>query len=133
MKKIMKNNHYRKFGFLLHELLVALAIIALVMIPLASYFFEEGKLFNALYFRSVAEQILDGEREVLMAGEWKKYPVGKYSLSIKNKAFEQLPEKDIYLTVSDVGDNKRKFVLSWTPAKSSGIKKVQKEVILNVD
>ena len=129
----MKKTNCEKHRFLLTELIVALGIIAMVMLPLASSYFKEDKLLKALYFRSVAEQILDGEREALMAGDWRKYPPGTYLLSIKSDAFSQLPEKEVLLTVSDVEGRKRKFVLNWKPKNATGIKKISKEVIFNVD
>lgn len=110
-----------------------MAIIAMTLMPLASGFFKEGKLLRSLYFQSVAEQVLDGEREVLMSGAWKKYPVGSYLLLMSNETVEQLPEKNIMLTVSDVEGKKRKFVLTWTPRKVTGMKEIRKEVIINVD
>ena len=124
---------YNRKKFLMIEIVIALGIIAVVMIPLASAFFREGRMLRALYYQSVAEQVLDGEREVLAAGEWRNYPVGEYICLIDNDAFKHLPEKKVVLEVTDIDNNQRKFVFVWEPAKNEGICGIRKEAIFDVD
>ena len=69
-------------GLLTTEMVVALAIISLAVFPLAFSMSQEQKYFRACYHRAVAVEIVDGEMEVLLAGEWKSFKDGKQGLSV---------------------------------------------------
>ena len=61
-------------GALMVELLVALAIMAGVLLPLAYSFTSERRLARAYYNRAVAMEIVDGEMEALVAGRMARLP-----------------------------------------------------------
>ena len=77
-------------GFLSIELAVAMAILAATLIPMSYAFLHERQLSRACYYRAVAMEIVDGEMEVLMAGEWKKYTPGKHEYKITGHAVSNL-------------------------------------------
>lgn len=63
-------------GTLTTELLVAMGILAVTLIPLAYSFVHEHRLARAYYMRAVAMEVVDGEFERLRAGGWKSLPEG---------------------------------------------------------
>ena len=62
------------------DLIVGMAILTLAIVPLAFSFVRERQLLRAEYFRSVAMEIVDGEMEILAAGEWRNFPDGAAGL-----------------------------------------------------
>src|SRR5258706_10214456 len=101
----------RKLGALTTELLVAMALLTGVLLPLAYSFASEKRLARACYQRAVAMEIVDGEMEVLAAGEWHSYPVGVRDYSVHSTAATNLPPGHFLLTVET--NNIR---LAWEPA-----------------
>ncbi len=70
----------REHAFLMTEMLVALAILLGALLPLAYSLVSEKRLARAAYQRAVAMELVDGEMEVLVAGEWRAMPVGVHEL-----------------------------------------------------
>ena len=68
----------RQRGSLMVELLVALAFLVGVLFPLAYSFVSERRLARAYYQRAVAMEIVDGEMEALLAGQWRAFPPGTH-------------------------------------------------------
>jgi hypothetical protein len=98
-------------GALMVELLVALAILAGVLLPLAYSFGSERRLARAYYNRAVAMEIVDGEMEVLMAGEWHRFQPGTHDYAVHCGAATNLPPGRFILTVQP-----GKLRLRWQPA-----------------
>jgi hypothetical protein len=73
------------------ELVVAIAILAIIFLPLAYGAGSTAKLLRAKYDRAVAMEIVDGEMEILAAGEWRAYPEGSQSWPVHAKAAANLP------------------------------------------
>jgi hypothetical protein len=94
------------------ELVVAMAILVVAMIPLAFSFLQEQKLCRAYYYRAVAAQVVDGEMEALLAGEWRAFPVGTQPYQARAEAVKNLPPGRF--TLSRTGARLR---LEWTPEK----------------
>jgi hypothetical protein len=93
------------------ELLVALAIVVGVLLPLAYSFVSERKLVLACYQRAVAMEIVDGEMETLVAGEWRAFTPGTHEYPVRAGAATNLPPGRFLLTV-EAG----KIRLQWQPA-----------------
>lgn len=93
------------------ELIVAMAIMVMVMIPLVFAFREETILLKAGYHRAVAMEIVDGEMEALVAGGWRGFPAGETRrYPVKALSATNLPPGDFVLTI---GGGKAK--LEWIP------------------
>ena len=60
-----------------------MSILAVAMIPLTYSFVQEQKLCRAYYYRAVVMEILDGELEVLVAGEWRSFKEGSQAYRVK--------------------------------------------------
>jgi hypothetical protein len=112
-----------KRGFFEVDMAVGLAIFSLAILPLGYSFARERQLLRAEYFHSVAMEIVDGETEILAAGDWKNYPDGAQTYTVHAKAAVRLPAGDFELTKS--GNHLR---LEWTPDKRQGVGAVVREI-----
>ncbi len=93
------------------ELLVALAIITAVLLPLAYSFVGERRLAHAYYQRAVAMETVDGEMEVLLAGEWRAFSPGTHDYQVHAGAATNLPPGHFVLTLQP-----DKIRLRWQPS-----------------
>src|SRR5436309_5890531 len=86
---------------LLVELLVAMALLTGVLLPLAYSFASERRYARGAYQRAVAMEIVDGEIEVLAAGEWRAYRNGAQEYMVSAVAATNLPPGKFLLTIND--------------------------------
>ena len=105
------------------EMVMAMAILAIAMVPLGYSVNSDARLFRATYQRAVAMEIVDGEIEILAAGEWRNFPEGAHSYTVHAKAASNLPAGQFQLTRT--GQHLR---LEWSSAKKQGIGPVIREV-----
>jgi hypothetical protein len=110
-------------GFLLVDLAVAMAILALAIVPLGYSFASERKVLKIEYVRSVTNEIVDGEMEILAAGDWKNFPDGSQNYTIRANAVTSLPPGHFQLTKN--GNHLR---LEWNPDTKHGIGAVVREI-----
>ena len=97
-------------GMLLWELMVAMAILASVFFPLSLSIISEQRALRAGYFRALAIGLVDGEMEILAAGEWKAFPAGTQDYPVKAAAVTNLPPGKFILTIND-----QAIRLEWKP------------------
>jgi hypothetical protein len=105
------------------DLVVAMAILSLAIVPLGFSFARERHVLKIEYFRSVANEIVDGEMEILAAGDWKNFPDGPQSYSVHANSATSLPPGHFQLTKT--GNHLR---LEWTSDERQGIGAVVREV-----
>ena len=110
-------------GFLMVDLVVAMAILSLAIVPLGFSFARERQLLKIEYLRGVADEIVDGEMEILAAGDWKSFADGAQAYTVHSRAATSLPPGHFQLTKT--GNHLR---LEWTPDKRQGIGAVVREV-----
>ena len=55
---------------LMTELMVAIAFLSIAVLPLALSFAKEHQYLRSCYQRAVVMELVDGEMELLIAGEW---------------------------------------------------------------
>jgi hypothetical protein len=101
----------RSRGSLMIELLVAMAILVGVVIPLGWSIASERRLARALYQRAIAMEILDGEMEALVAGEWRAFEAGQHDYHVSAAAVTNLPPGKFVLTL-----NPGLVRLEWQPS-----------------
>ena len=89
----------RQQAFLIAEMVVALTILGLTLIPLAFSFARDNKLCQIYYYQSIAMEIVDGEMEILQAGEWREFAEGTHPYEVHSMAATNLPEGQFTLTV----------------------------------
>ncbi len=85
-------------GFLEVDMLVGLAILSLAIVPVGFSFARERQVLKIEYVHSVANEIVDGEMEMLAAGDWKNYPDGVQNYSVHAGAATSLPPGHFQLT-----------------------------------
>jgi hypothetical protein len=95
---------------LMTEWVVALGIFTLACVPLAFEFLHEKYLCHAYYLRAAAMEIVDGEMELLAAGEWRAFRAGRQPYSVKAESATNLPPGEFVLTLTE--DRLR---LEWNP------------------
>jgi hypothetical protein len=116
---------HRCGGFLEVDLMVGLAILTLAIVPLGYSFVRERQVLRIEYSRSVANEIVDGEMEILAAGAGKNLPDGSQNYSVHANAASQLPPGHFQLT-----KNGNQLRLEWTPDKKHGLGPVVRETTL---
>jgi len=112
-------------AFLQLDVAVAITVLALVFIPLSVSSSGDLDLARRQYFEAVALQLIDGEMDVLLAGERRKYTPGEHRITPVGEAVQNLPEGEFVLTVQD-----QKLTLAWVPTKRAKWGRVERVVEL---
>ena len=112
-------------AFLQLDVAVAITVLALVFIPLSISSSGDLDLARRHYFEAVALQLIDGEMDVLLAGERQKYTTGEYRITPVGESVQNLPEGEFVLTVHD-----QKLTLAWVPTKRAKWGRVERVVEL---
>ena len=114
-----------RLAFLQLDVAVAITVLALVFIPLSVSSSGDLDLARRHYFEAVALQLIDGEMDVLLAGERRKYTPGEHQIKPVGEAVQNLPEGEFVLTVHD-----QKLTLAWVPTKRAKWGRVERVVDL---
>ena len=114
-----------RLAFLQLDVAVAITVLALVFIPLSVSSSGDLDLARRQYFEAVALQLIDGEMDVLLAGERRKYTPGEHQIKPVGEAVQNLPEGEFVLTVHD-----QKLALAWVPTKRAKWGRVERVVEL---
>lgn len=116
---------HREAGFLMTELVVALSIVAIVLLPLSLSVMIERRLLQAERFRAVAMTLVDGETEVLKAGAWRELEPGTHRYVPKAASVETLPRGTFTTTLTN-----GVLRLEWVPEQHHRGGPVMREVTL---
>jgi hypothetical protein len=92
------------------ELLVAMALLTGALLPIAYSFASERRFARTSYQQAVAMEIVDGEIEVLAAGERRAFKPGTSEYHVTMQAATNLPPGRFLLTVAE-----NKVRLEWRP------------------
>ncbi|MFW6107689.1 MAG: prepilin-type N-terminal cleavage/methylation domain-containing protein [bacterium] len=112
-------------AFSLLELLVALGIFGMAVGGFAVTSWYDTRMLGQQYVRAAAMEIVDGEMEVLAAGEWKAYAEGSQAYEVSAGAAESLPPGTFTLTIED-----RTARLEWRPDNPKTGVRVAREVTI---
>lgn len=115
----------RARGSLSVELTVALGVLVLAVLPLSVAFVHDQAALRSRYFRAVALEIVDGEMEVLAAGEWRAFPPGRQPYPVRAEAAKNLPSGAFLLTLTN-----GRARLEWVPEARGAGGTVAREVVL---
>ena len=118
-----KNLHLS--GLLMTEVMIALAIVSLGILPLAYSFAQENKYLRRCYERSVAIEIVDGEMEIIRAGGWRRFTNGVHTITTTANSATNLPPGELRLTLTD-----KQVRVEWLPAETSHGSPVVREAAL---
>ena len=106
------------------EAVVAMGILVIAVVPLGYMFLKDARLFRMAYQRAVAVEMVDGEMEILAAGEWQSFPDGTHVYPVRLEAGTRLPPGRFQFIRA--GKHLR---LEWSPAApKTGIGTVVREV-----
>lgn len=111
-------------GSLLTEMVIAMAFLTVVIVPLAYSFAREQKLLRVNYQHAVAMEVVDGEMEILAAGEWRAFQTGTQAYQ-PARATANLPAGKFRLTI-----NGKHVRLEWHATERGQGGKVIREVTL---
>lgn len=129
MVKLSMNRQQRQGanerGALMTELMIAMAILAVAVLPLAFSFAQETKFLRSCYNRAVAIEIVDGEVEVLLAGEWRAFKEGVQDYAPHALAITNLPSSKFQLTIAG-----QRLRLEWLPSEKDQGGRVIREVTI---
>ena len=106
------------------ELIVALGILTASVIPLAYSFAQEQRLCRVYYWRAVAMEIVDGEMETLVAGDWRNFGEGAHLYPVTAEAAKNLPPGKFILSVHG-----RQLRLEWRPDSPRNGASVEREAV----
>ena len=115
----------RSRGFLQVDLAVGKAILAIAVLPLAYSFVRERQMLRIEYGRCIANEIVDGEMEILAAGAAKNLPDGTQNYTVHANAANMLPPGHF-----ELAKNGNHLRLAWMPDKRRGISAVVRETML---
>ena len=107
------------------DVVVGMAILTIAVLPLGYGFVRERQMLRIEYCRSVADEIVDGEVEILAAGAAKNLPDGPQNFAVHAAAASQLPPGHFQLTKN--GSHLR---LEWLPDRRRGVGAVVREASL---
>jgi hypothetical protein len=107
------------------ELIVAMAILVFAVLPIGYSLIVDARFLHANYQRAVAMEIVDGEMEILAAGEWRSFPEGTLAYPVHVAAATNLPPGQFQLTRT--GNHLR---LEWKPNLRIGQGMVVREVTI---
>jgi len=98
---VTASQHFRRrtAGSLMPELLVAMTLLIVAVLPIGYSLASERVLARAYYERAVAMEIVDGEMEVLLAGAWRTFPVGTHDYPVHADAATNLIAGSFQLTI----------------------------------
>jgi hypothetical protein len=115
----------RQRGVLTTELVVAMSILLVAVLPLGFSFLKDQKMCRIYYVRAIATEIIDGEMEILAAGAWRQCPEGTHPWKITAQATPNLPPGRFLVT-----RQQRRLTLEWVPDKPSHGGRVAREASL---
>jgi len=101
----------RESGVVTLELVVAIGIMVTALMAIAYSYHSERQMLLATYHRAVAVEAVDGEMEVLLAGEWRSWAEGEHDYKLAGDAPAALPAGRCTLTIG--GGRVR---LEWRPS-----------------
>jgi hypothetical protein len=117
--------HRTQSGTLMTELMIAMALLAGALLPLAYAMSEEHKLARATYQRAVAMEIVDGEMELLAGDGGRSFTNGTQPYAVHALAATNLPPGAFTLIKTP-----ERLRLVWTPTQAHHGGSVVREVNL---
>jgi len=107
---IKKDRRKEQGSALLAELIGAMLVLTLAMMPIILTLAKDQQTCRKYYFKAVAMEVVDGEMEVLRAGYWKEFEQGVQTYPTTANSVTNLPEGELLLTLQG-----EKIRLEWKP------------------
>lgn len=100
----------RRRGFVSMDLFLAMALFLFGFFGVAYISTREMRLARAYYYDAIAMSLVDGELEVLAAGEWQSLPEGESEYHSKAPTMDSLPPGEFRATRTT-----DRIQLEWIP------------------
>tara|TARA_B100001971_G_C18197556_1_gene542459 strand:+ start:500 stop:883 length:384 start_codon:yes stop_codon:yes gene_type:complete len=107
---IKKDRRKEQGSVLLAELIGAMLVLTLAMMPIILMLAKDQQTCRKYYFKAVAMEVVDGEMEVLRAGYWKEFEQGVQTYPTTANSVTNLPEGELLLTLEA-----KRMRLEWKP------------------
>lgn len=115
----------RRGGWLSVDMVVAMGLLLIVVLPLAYSFAHERRLARIYYWQAISMEIVDGEFETLRAGAWREYAPGTHPYPVQARAAANLPPGEFRVTRA------ADFIrLEWVPSRRHSGTRIVREVPL---
>ncbi len=101
-------------GSAMLELVVAIGLLASVLFPIAYSLVQEQRAARAYYYRAIAIEIVDGEMESLLAGQWRAFTPGTRPYAVRGLASQNLPPGEFVFSM-----NEGQIRLEWRPSQKN--------------
>ncbi|HEX7653303.1 MAG TPA: hypothetical protein VF607_07345 [Verrucomicrobiae bacterium] len=112
-------------GFLQIDLVAALVLLTIALIPVGFAFQRERHLLQVEYQRAAIDELVDGELELLVAGGAQIIPAGEQPYLMHSRILSHLPPGHFQLTRTE-----RHLQLAWLPDEKAGVSAVVREATL---
>jgi hypothetical protein len=118
----------RHQGGLQIDLVVALGLCLLAVLPLAYGYLHHQRTVRFTTVRMVAAELADGELEVLAAGEHRAVSPGSQPWTVHGPAAASLPQGRWSLTRQSTPEGSITLALEWRPESSRGPEPVRRSI-----
>jgi hypothetical protein len=110
---------------LITEIMVAMAILMIAILPVGYSYLREARVIRSVYQRAVLMEIVDGEMEILAAGEGRAFAEGAQPYVLRHDLPAGLPAGQFLLTRA--GNHLR---LEWFSHEKIGVGAIVREATM---
>lgn len=105
--------------YLILEVAVAFSILSVALIGLGGAFVTHHRLSEYNYIKATVMEIVDGEMEILLAGEWPSVEEGTHPYVLHGEALKRLPRGTCSISRSG---KTLKLEWVWRPSRGAGLR-----------
>ncbi len=125
----------KKCGFLSTEIVTALALLTIAVVPIVSLHVQSITHSRQLYYKSIVTEMMNDRIAILRSGGWKEFGrCENKKIAFIGEGARNLPEGNLSLSVKELEDHKNlaKIVLRWEPKTPMGFREIEKETLVFV-
>ncbi len=112
------------------DLIAAIAVLAIAILPLGFGILHHRTLVRDATMRAVVLELLDGEMEVLAAGEYRSFQEGTHTYPLTGAASLNLPPGSCLLTRAAQPQGGIELHLEWKPTVARAMQPVRRSILV---
>jgi hypothetical protein len=112
------------------DLIAAIAVLAIAILPLGFGILHHRTLVRDATTRAVVLELLDGEMEVLAAGEHRSFQEGTHPYALTGAAALNLPQGSCLLTRAPQPLGGIELHLEWKPTVARAMQPVRRSILV---
>ena len=120
----------RAHGNIQMDLIVAIAVLAIAILPLGFGILHHRTLVRDATTRAVVLELLDGEMEVLAAGEHRRFAEGTHPYPLTGSAALNFPPGSCLLTRAVQPQGNIELHLEWKPTVARAMQPVRRSLLV---